>query len=86
MRKALIQLLALATAISALGQTPSAERPLYDSEGRYVGYVYADGKADHYRYDDKWRMTHFVDRDGKTTLYVYRADGTMTTVHPDGSH
>jgi hypothetical protein len=85
MRKALLtQILSAVAVIGAHGQNLSAEHPVFDSEGHYIAYVYADGKRDLYWYDAKWRMVMFTSREGKTTKYVYDPDGTMHVIPPDG--
>jgi YD repeat-containing protein len=63
----------------------SAQGPLYDQAGRLIHYGYADGTTEDYSYDPSWRMTKFVDRRSGVTTFVYRADGSMSVVNPDGS-
>ncbi len=63
----------------------AAPVPKYDAVGHLVGYVYPDGKTDHYAYDSSWRMCRYIDREGRITTFKYSADGSMTVVKPDGS-
>jgi YD repeat-containing protein len=84
MRKALALLLSLVIAVAGYGQTSTTEHPVFDSEGHYIAYVYADGKQDQYSYDGKWRMVMFTSRDGKTTKYVSHEVGTMSVIPPGG--
>ena len=83
--KTLIAVLMLGSVAFAQERAPQSEGPVLDSAGRLVAYVFPDGTREQYAYDSLWRMTRFVDRQGGVTTFVYNADGSMATVHPDGS-
>lgn len=69
----------------AQGTGSANEGPVFDQSGRQTAYLYSDGKSDTYLYDSTERMIAFFGRDGRRFKYVYAADGSITTVMPDGS-
>jgi YD repeat-containing protein len=83
--KLTIAFLIISTALYGQGLDQASGGARFDSAGHLTDYVYPDGKTEHYGYDSGWRMTKFVDRNGGVTTFVYRADGSMTVVNPDGS-
>ena len=67
-------------------QNTNVQGPVYDPARRLTHYGYDDGTSEDYSYDSSsWRMTRFVDRRGGVTTFVYRPEGSMSIVNPDGS-
>ncbi len=83
--KTLIAFLVLSGTLLAQEHPARSEGPVFDAAGWLRAYVYADGKQEQYGYDSLGRMIRFVDRNGGVTTFVYRGDGSITTIHPDGS-
>lgn len=75
-------LLILGSLIAGALQEPNplVEGPVFDAEGHYIAYNYADGTHDWYTYDSSWRLIQFEGRDGRRTFYVYKPDGTMQAI------
>ena len=83
--KLTVAMLMVAGVLYGQGSTASSTGPQYDSIGHLVGYVYPDGKSEHYAYDSSWRMIRYIDREGGITTFTYTTGGSMTVVNPDGS-
>jgi len=82
----MVGFLLLSANIYAQTQNTNVQGPVYDQAGRLRHYGYADGTSEDYSFDSSsWRMTRFVDRRGGVTTFVYRQDGSMSVVNPDGS-
>jgi len=82
----MVGFLLLSANIYAQTQDTNVQGPVYDQAGRLIHYGYADGTSEDYSYDSaSWRMTRFVDRRDGVTTFVYRPDGSMSVVNPDGS-